>query len=486
MRKRFLCLSMACLLSVTALAACTGDNGGSGSSTPTPKPNQTEEDTKKPDESKPNETKPSETEEQTTPEEVKDMGGLEVIIGDWWTDPDAEPQTKLEKATKEFREKNMQKYNYKVTQKAIASWGEFNDGIIANDISTEDYKASVYVLDTGFVPAPLNNDLLYDLATLDNLDLTDEKWNQATIEFMTRGDHVYGLSIGDTEPRLGVFFNKRLLKEAGYDEDYLYDVQKDGKWNWAEYEKVCKACTRDTDGDGVMDVYATASFSADFFPAVATAAGQPFIDVDKDGHYVNNTTSAAFIEAMNWGVSMIKQFEMPQPEDSQWDWFIGAFKDGQVAMTTAEEYKVGNWADMDDDWGFVMFPYDQDHTDHCVQLVRENVLVIPSSFDKEKAENIAYVLDKYANPTPGYEDTDDWAASFYNKFRDERAVDETLGEMRKSENQKVNYMNLVQGINSGDLIFNIAGTEPAATPAEKVEELKDQWQAAIDEINAKF
>ena len=484
MRKRVLCLSMACLMSVAALTACNGGGGGTESSekeTKTPSkteaPKPTEEDKTQ---------APTKEEETTTEEEVVDMGGFEVIIADWWTDPEAEPKTKAEKATKEYREKMMQKYNYKVVQKAVASWGEFNDGIIANDINTQDYKGQVYVLDTGFVPAPLNNDLLYDLATLDNLDLSEDKWNQATIKFMTRGEHVYGLSIGATEPRLGVFFNKRLLKAAGFDEDYLYDLQKDGKWNWKAYEEVCSKCTRDTDGDGAMDVYATASFSADFFPAVTTSAGVDWIGVDADGHYVNNTTSAAWAEAMNWGVDMIKKYEMPTPEESQWDWFIGAFKDGQVAMQTAEEYKVGNWEDMVDDWGFVMFPYDQDHTDHCVQLVRENVLVIPASFSKDEAEKIAFVLDKYANPTPGYEDDDDWGAAFYNRFRDDRAVDETLGEMRKTENQKVNYMNLVAGIKSGDIIFQVYGKAPEATPAERAEALKDEWQAAIDDINKKF
>lgn len=496
MRKRFLCLSMACVLSVAALAACSGGNGG-GNATPVPsKPDQTKEEQKtKPAENESKTEKP--TEEQTTEKPV-DLGGLEVIIGDWWTNPDAKPETKAAQATADFREEMMKKYNYKVVQKAIASWGEFNDGLFANDVNNNNLQASVYVLDSAFVTGPMNNDLFYDLSTLKNIDLDDEKWNQSTISLMTRGDHVYGLSIGATEPRLGVFFNKRILKKYGFDENYLYDLQKAGKWTWEEYDKVCAACTKDDDGDGVMDTYGTASFSADFFSAVTTGAGVDWVYKDETGHYVNNITSPEWTAAMNWGVDMLSKYEMPDPtEGATWNWFIAAFKDGKVAMTVAEEYKVGDWKDMEDDWGFVMFPYADKKTlptsnlDHCVQLVRENVLVLPKSFTAEEAENVAFVLDKYANPTPGYEADDDWTASYYNAFRDDRAVDETLTEMRKFENQVLNYRPLVSvdGLTDGDINFNVYtsyGNTPASTPAAKAEEIKDVWDSVLEDLNKKF
>ena len=49
---------------------------------------------------------------------------------------------------------------------------------------------------------------------------------------------------------------------------------------------------------------------------------------------------------MQFGVKLIEnKYEMPVPEDAEWDWFVPAFHDAKVAMTFAEEFKVGLWKD---------------------------------------------------------------------------------------------------------------------------------------------
>ena len=63
----------------------------------------------------------------------------------------------------------------------------------------------------GWTAQPLANGMLYDLASLENIDLTESKWNQNTIELMTYGDSVYGFSVGRSAPRGGVFWNKRMF-----------------------------------------------------------------------------------------------------------------------------------------------------------------------------------------------------------------------------------------------------------------------------------
>lgn len=412
---------------------------------------------------------------------------LDVIIGDYWSDPDEEPQTDYDKAFRQLQNRYMKKYNYTVMRTAIASWGEFNEGFYQLEVLSDEPDASVYVLDRAFTAEPMDQGLCYDLATLYNLDLSDEKWNQNTIRLMTRGSHVYGLSIGNSEPRTGVFFNKKLLKQAGYSENYLYDLQKNGKWTWAEFEKVCKACTKDTDGDGVLNRYATASFAVDFFGAVTASDGEEWIKLDKNGHYVNNTTSSGWTSAMNWGVGMIQKYELPQPEDSQWDWFIDAFKNGQVAMTVAEEYKVANWQDMKDDWGFVVFPRGP-HMDHYVMPARDDVFVIPASFSREKAEKIAFVLDKWADPVSGYDQNKILIERELNtghKFRDERAVKETLVLMTKPGNQSVDYSSMIPGIDAGEIIFPVYGKSGDA-PSDAAAAVKIEWDKRINDANKKF
>lgn len=91
--------------------------------------------------------------------------------------------------------------------------------------------------------------LMYDLKTLPEFDFTEEKWNQTVVELMSIGNGIWGMS-PENEPRGGVFFNKRMLKEAGISDEEPYDLQRDGKWTWSKFEEYCKKLTVDADGDG--------------------------------------------------------------------------------------------------------------------------------------------------------------------------------------------------------------------------------------------
>lgn len=476
MRKRVLALSLASAMAITSLAACNSNGGDESTAAKESATNSSEETTTK--SSGDDETDATETEEEV----AMDLGGMEIVIGDWWTDPDAEPTTAQEEATVAYRQEIMEKYNFTITQKSICGWGDMQE-LYVQSVQGEDPAAQVFVLDSSFVAQPMANNLFYDLATLDNLDLSDDKWNQTTIDLMTRGDSVYGLSYGASEPRTGVFFNKRLLKECGYDEDYIYDLQADGEWTWEAFEELCEACTKDTDGDGVNDIYAMASFSKDFLPAATASNGAEWVGMDDDGYYTNATTSAEFLEAANWAADLWSKYEMPQPEDSEWNWFVSAFHDGKVVMTIAEEYKVGDWADMDDDWGFVMFPK-KDEDSEYVHVSRDNIWVIPSCYSEEEAEKIAFALSLWANPTPGYEGDDDWAYSYYASFRDDRAVDETLAMMRDEKYQALNYTPLIYGLDLGDIAYEVYARQ--STPQECIEAVESQWDARIADANSSF
>lgn len=45
------------------------------------------------------------------------------------------------------------------------------------------------------------------------------------------------------EPRKGVFFNKRLLNDAGVDPEEIYDLQAKGEWTWEAFEALCEKLT---------------------------------------------------------------------------------------------------------------------------------------------------------------------------------------------------------------------------------------------------
>lgn len=410
-----------------------------------------------------------------------DLGGMEIIVGDWWSSgEEAEPTTAKEEATQEYRQEIQEKYNFTIKSVGLGAWADHQETFTVSTMA-EDPKAQVFIMAPDMVAQPMANGLFYDLASLDNFDLSDDKWNPAVTALMTQGDHVYGLAAGDSEPRVGLFWNKRLFKEAGLEPDLPYDLQASGEWTWEKFEELCEKLTVDKDNDGTTDVYAMASFSADLFNAAVLSNNADWVGKDSDGKYINRTTDPEFLEAMQWVRGLIdKGYEMPTGEGANWDWFISAFHDGKVAMTVAEEYKVGTWKDMEDEYGFVMFPKGNKGTDY-VSNVNENIAVIPACYDKETAEKIAFAYNLYTDPTPGYEGDEDWKSSYYTAFCDERAVDETLAMMREPEHQVVQYVSVVYGIETGDIVFDVYGGWK--TPVEKIEQAAGIWKAALDDAN---
>ena len=193
------------------------------------------------------------------------------------------------------------------------------------------------------------------------------------------GDSFYGFNLGKPEPRNGVFFNKRILQENGYDPDYPYDLQKAGKWTWDTFEEMCKKLTRDTDNDGVIDQYAMASFNTEFSYSALDSNGAKIIDRDANGKYINVAGSEKAMEAWNWIQHMFLTYQLPQEEGENWDYFYTAFTNGEVAFLADQEYNAqpnGKFWSMADDYGFVCFPlgphgdgkYKMDHLQHSSEL----------------------------------------------------------------------------------------------------------------------
>ncbi|HKL80748.1 MAG TPA: extracellular solute-binding protein [Mobilitalea sp.] len=422
---------------------------------------------------------PEEVPATPTPTEApKDLGGMTITVGDWWTpDKVSEPKNTKEEDTLAYREECMEKYNYTLTRGNVGTWMEYQE-LVVTSIMSGDPLADVIVMDNSFIAAPLQQGLLYPLNTLENFDFTEEKWNPQIKELMTFGDNIYGMATGKMEPRLGIFWNKRLFEEAGLDPDMPYDLQAKDEWTWAALEDMAKQLTRDLDNDGTPDVYGISSFSVDFFRGCVFSNDAKFIG-SKDGKFYNATSEGNFVEALEWGRGLYdKGYHMPQPVDSNWDWFISTFTEGKVAMQCAEEYKVNTWAAMEDDWGFVIFP--KGPKGKMMTVFTENVVVMPATLEKEEAENIAFAYNLYSDVTPGYED-EDWKQPYYSVFRDTRAVEETLPLFYEPEHGTICMLNLVAGIGHGDITYALDAGE--ITAVESVEKVQTLWEPFVNAAN---
>ena len=165
-----------------------------------------------------------------------DFGGAQIYIYDYWTasaDRVAEP-TDEQQAQYDYRDWLEATYNCKITQIQKGDW-ESNVTELINFTTAPDGTLCLFILPPDFVGTPMANDLFAAWET-DLIDFADDKWNDATVNFMTKGGKVYGVATGNSEPRQCLYFNKRVLEEAGIDWNTIYDMQAEGTWTWAAFE----------------------------------------------------------------------------------------------------------------------------------------------------------------------------------------------------------------------------------------------------------
>ncbi len=436
-----------------------------------------------------------------TQEPVRDLNGLRIIIGDTYS-PEVTPvpMSAWEQARILYREDIMQTHNCTIEAKKVADPEEMQEVFISS-VEAGEPVAQVFELDYRLIAKPFSKGLFYDLATLEELGIsTDDrerwdKWSDAVTNVMTKGKSIYGMRSEWMEPGGGIVFNKRLFEEAGLDPELPYDLQASGEWTWSKFAEICELLTRDTDGDGQTDVYATCSDGTDTLQCLVTSTGKDFIAVDKDGMIYNNCKDEDVLGAMEFAAELYKKgYEMPAPSDGASEWYITAFQEGKAAMQFAEEplckpdapYGENN---MTDEIGFVV-PPKPDGQEEYYTYVYGNVWVIPSCYDAETAADIAFAYDLYTNETPGYNDPisyeDLYVYDFYrNGAYDERAINETLPHYDDTNEATVNFLTryLVDGLEITDLTKHYPFVEK--TPKQCVEEVWDFWQVLIDASNGK-
>ena len=411
------------------------------------------------------------------------FNGMEVIIADWWTDADRPAASKSEEDLFAWRNWTNETYNVNVKQMATCSWGS-SPQFVTNFCITGGDENYVLIIDGRSANVGVRANLFADLSTIKSVNYKDaEKYDQGVVQKLAKGNSFYAFNWGKPEPKEGVFFNKRLLEEAGFPADLPYDLQKEGKWTWETFEDLCKKLTMDTDNDGVVDKYALTTFSSTFAAGALSSNNAAYIDIDENGKYYNAAGTENAMEAWNWIAHMSQAYQQPAPsDDANWDWFYTAFVNGEAVFLADEEYNAqpqGKFGSMADDFGFVCFPLGPSGDGKYKTSHNSNMCVIPSCYDANRIENIAKAVDLWLEPTPGYDSPDAWKESYYGVFKDSRAVDETLQLMMDTPNPR--YDSLISGLSTGDMIWGIWGGW--VTPVEAYENCKNVWQGLIDDCN---
>ena len=411
------------------------------------------------------------------------LDGMEIVIRDWWyAEPENYPSNEYEEAEQEYRDWIQETYNFKIRRECSLEWGDAATEEFTNYVSTggDDNNYVFALTPMASTTSAVQSGMMYDLATLDCLDFTEDKFVNKVHELYSKADSIYAMATGAGEPRCGIFFNKRLLEEANIDPESIYDMQANGTWTFQAWEDLCKQVHRDTNNDGEIDVYAVNANDGNMINAAVWANGGEYVGKDADGKYILKLEDPKTVEGLEFAMNILNNYWEKEPEDAAWDYYKESFVNGNYVFLPEEGWATTAFLkDSEDDWGFVMFPKGPQKDDYT-NVWNDNLYVIPACYDADKAWKIAFAYNLYTNEIPGFEDYEGWKDAEYNKFRDMRAVDETIAMMRVKGD--IAYDGIIPKLERGpQFIWNLY---PGADLAAAIEGIKDTWQSYLDEANA--
>ncbi len=415
-----------------------------------------------------------------------DLGGMEIIIRDWWSGDPTDPANDYEEAQQEYRDWAQETYNFTIKQQAISDWGSTPADFVDYATTGGDENYIWILRDDPAITSAISNGLMYDLSSLDCLDFSKEKFQRNKLhEQYSKDGKIYAMYAGFSEPRTGVYFNKRLLTEAGIDPESIYDMQAEGTWTWDAFEDLLSKVQRDTDNDGVIDVYGMTLNEGVMTTVAIFSNGGDIVGKDASGKYTYDLENPETLEALEWTVDMFTKYdaEVANPEGAEWDYYKEQFLNGQAAFLPEDEYAgcPGNFLeDMQDEVGFVMFPKGPKGKDY-INVWSNNPVAIPACYDADKAWKLAFAWDLWTNQPEGYEDFNGNISTARNGIFDTRAVDETITMMTQPEHGTIAYHGMIPNMSIGEqLIWNIT---PGCVVSEQVEAIADTWKTYIDDAN---
>ena len=406
-----------------------------------------------------------------------DFGGAEVFIYDWWSSGVRvdQPSEDLQRQY-DYLDWLQKTYNVKITRKALSDWSGNPEELAKMVANKDSSKLCIIGIDGGFAGESLQNNLFMPWT----YGLDSGTYDQSTVDFMTSDGVTYGVSESSTvEPRQGVFFNKRILKEAGIDWDTLYDAQANGIWTWDALEELMDKVQRDTDNDGEPDIWALTGNGDDVTIGLVASNNADFYGYDASGKLVPTIDSPWMEEAISrrleWGDKYLRPAEA-------WDDYQKFWAEGNVAFMIGQAYE-GFSGDStvnqcDDDWGFLCMPKGPQASDY-VNAAGNNVFGIPNVYDAETAFKLEQLFTLYNMPVPGVNENS-WSSDF-DSLTDFRAINESYAMMRQSEKAKVLLYNLLGDRNS--TITEVTWHLGDGTAEEIIENAKDAFQKRCDAFN---
>ncbi len=161
-------------------------------------------------------------------------------------------------------------------------------------VETSMYSSGYYIV----------SGLMTDLSKVSSVDFSKDYMNRLGIAEASKfGKGTYAVPTEGWERISVVLYNKRILKEMGYADSYLYDLVKNGKWTLAAYNDLSKKAVKDLDGKPGLsndDQYGHTMIGAEsgMTTTLIANAGTSMIKRDASGKLVYNMEDTKILSTL--------------------------------------------------------------------------------------------------------------------------------------------------------------------------------------------
>jgi len=419
------------------------------------------------------------------------LKGAQITVSSWWLNYDtatAEPRSESEEKELDWRRKVESEHGFKYVVEQTSDWDNYLP-VVINNIMSGNKKYSYYQVGSEMAITLFKQGLLYPVSDSKAVDFKNRTiepfvrnaYNGIVDEYMTFGGKTYGWQYGLPNNGWGqsmLYFNPRFLVEAGISPDYLYDLQESNNWTWETFLDVCRRLTRDTNNDGITDIYALPIDDArEFLGGLITGNGGDFVTLDAQGRAISAINSPNVIEAINFFNQLITEGLVWTTEFYDWGQNWTAFVDQRVAMTFDPEWRKGQ---MNDGFeaGYVLPP----RGPRSPQLrlgTLDSCNVIPAFFSPDEVDIILKGSEIWNAPPDA-----DWLQGHYWASRNLRDVTGAVAMSRDSRYLTPRYDLLIPGYPFGDFIAEVRGTgQGNVNASQAIEAWMPSFMAAIEDFN---
>jgi ABC-type glycerol-3-phosphate transport system substrate-binding protein len=350
-------------------------------------------------------------------------------------------------------------------------------------------ECDIYLVDTSIgIPAAMNGYCI-DLKTILPQD-SDIFGKKVVMNYLDLGDGKASMmkpvaAQSLVEATYPLMFNLQMIQDANLEDPR--ELYKRGEWTWDKFIEYCQKLTKDSNGDGIIDVYGYGGFQVETFDSLMMSNGTHVATDAKE-----NFSSPEVGEVLKLMQDMYLTYKCAYPYDSvdpsntmRW-----LYRDGKVAMCPGAAWILAqnadyNWdgtaaAALDFDMCFVPWPVGpsgNQETNKMKLSAGEYYMIPVGTKDPELVYNVFYDFTNWYNFDTTIRDDAETLGWWYG----------VTGRTPEIQNQNFDVMFQCGLREQFDLVDSLTINPDFAgffngdyTPAQFQETYKQQYQDALD------